>query len=304
MGRLTQRDTSNSERSITRASEGSDRRTEKIDGTTLEGTISLSLTTYMTNEPVRTVKPEEEELKKKQAELSELESKLADQELFLTNLRSELSAFERKYVRLVGQRYAELDDIEARIAEHFARAHPQDRRAHDFAAEARSQADASKANVEDSLALKSSDSLPPRSQTLKNLYREVAKRIHPDLATDTDDRLRRQKLMAEANRAFEEGDEARLRRILEEYESSPEAVKGEGAAADLVRAIRKIAQANRRLSEIAKEVGQLQKSELFELKEKVERAATEGRDLLREMALDLDSQIAASRNRLNSLSRN
>jgi hypothetical protein len=268
------------------------------------GTISFSLTTYMTSKPVRPVTPEEEELKKKQAELSELESKLADQELFLTNLRSELSAFERKYVRLVGQRYAELDDIEARIAEHFARAHPQDRRAHDFATEARSQADASKANVEDSLALKSLDSLPPRSQTLKNLYREVAKRIHPDLATDSEDRLRRQKLMAEANRAFEEGDEARLRRILEEYESSPEAVKGEGAAADLVRAIRKIAQANRRLSEIAKEVGQLQKSELFELKGKVEQAATEGRDLLREMALDLDSRIAASRDRLDSLSRN
>src|SRR5712671_6798311 len=99
----------------------------------------------MTNEPVRTVKPEEEELKKKQVELSELESKLADQELFLTNLRSELSAVERKYVRVVGQRYAELDDIEARIAEHFARIHPQDRRARDFATGARSQAEASKA---------------------------------------------------------------------------------------------------------------------------------------------------------------
>ncbi|MDQ1407864.1 MAG: hypothetical protein QOG55_3493, partial [Acidobacteriaceae bacterium] len=86
----------------------------------------------MPNKPVRTPKPEEEELRKKQFEFSDLESKLADRELFLTNLRSELSAFERKYVRLVGQRYAELDDIEARIAEHFARAHPEDRRANDF----------------------------------------------------------------------------------------------------------------------------------------------------------------------------
>jgi DnaJ-domain-containing protein 1 len=256
----------------------------------------------MPNEPVRTVKPEEEELERKHAELSELESKLADRELFLTNLRSELSAFERKYVRVVGQRYAELDDIEARIAEQFARTHPQDRRAHDFATEARSHAQASKANVEDSLALKSTDSVPPRSQTLKNLYREVAKRIHPDLATDSEDRLRRQKLMAEANRAFEAGDEERLRKILEEYESSPEAVKGEGAAADLVRVIRKIAQVNRRLDEIRKEVAELEESELFELKAKVDRATGEGRDLLGEMALDLDSRIAASRDRLNNLS--
>jgi DnaJ-domain-containing protein 1 len=256
----------------------------------------------MPHEPVRTVKPEEEELKRKHAELSELESKLADRELFLTNLRSELSAFERKYVRVVGQRYAELDDIEARIAEQFARTHPQDRRAHDFATAARSQAQASKANVEDNLALKSTDSVPPRSQTLKNLYREVAKRIHPDLATDSEDRLRRQKLMAEANRAFEAGDEERLRKILEEYESSPEAVKGEGAAADLVRVIRKIAQVNRRLDEIQKEVAELEQSELFELKGKVDQATTEGRDLLREMAKDLDAQIAVSRERLKSLS--
>jgi DnaJ-domain-containing protein 1 len=69
----------------------------------------------------------------------------------------------------------------------------------------------------------------------------VAKRIHPDLATDSEDRLRRQILMAEANRAFEEGDEDRLRRILHEYEASPDAVKGDGAGADLIRAIRKIA---------------------------------------------------------------
>jgi hypothetical protein len=247
-------------------------------------------------------RPEEEELKKKHAELSELESKLADRELFLTNLRAELSTFERKYVSVVGKRYAELDDIEAKIAERFAKAHPQDQQAHDFAKQARSQAESSKASVGESLALKSADSVQPRSQTLKNLYREVAKRIHPDLATDSEDRLRRQILMAGANRAFEEGDEERLRKILHEYEASPDAVKGEGAAADLVRAIRKIAQVNRRLLEIAKEIGELEGSELFDLKVKVERATAEGRDLLREMAQDLDSRIAASRERLNNLS--
>jgi DnaJ-domain-containing protein 1 len=255
----------------------------------------------MTYEPIRTVKPEEAELKKKQVELSELKSKLADRELFLTNLRAELLVFERKYVKVVGQRYAELDEIEAKIAEHAARAHPKDRHAQDFAAQARSQADNSRTNVESSLALGGADSVPPRSQTLRNLYREVAKRIHPDLATDNEDRLRRQKLMAEANRAFEEGDEARLRRILDEYESSPEAVKGEGAAADLIRVIRKIAQANRRLVEIEKEVTHLEKSELFELRGRVDEAAAEGRDLLREMAEGSDAQIAVSRERLKTI---
>jgi hypothetical protein len=106
-------------------------------------------------------RPEEEELKKKHAELSELESKLADRELFLTNLRAELSTFERKYVSVVGKRYVELDDIEAKIAERFAKAHPQDQQANDFAKQARSQAESSKASVGESLALRSADSASP-----------------------------------------------------------------------------------------------------------------------------------------------
>jgi hypothetical protein len=39
--------------------------------------------------------------------------------------------------------------------------------------------------------------------------------------------------MKEANAAFSSGDEDVLRLILEEYRSSPEAVKGDGAVADL-----------------------------------------------------------------------
>jgi hypothetical protein len=248
-------------------------------------------------------RPEEEELKKKQAELFELESKLADRELFLANLRAELSSFESKYLAVVGKRYAELDDIEAKIAEHLATANPQDRQAQDFATKARSQAESSKASVGHSLAVNSPDSVPPRSQNLKNLFREVAKRIHPDLASDPEDRLKRQHLMAEANRAFQEGDEERLRKILHEYEDSPDAVKGDGAAADLIRTIRKIAQVNRRLFEIAKEVAQLEQSELFELRQKVERSTAEGRDLLQEMTQDLDARIAASRDRLDGVSK-
>jgi len=48
------------------------------------------------------------------------------------------------------------------------------------------------------------------SENLKKLYREVAKRVHPDLATEESERQRRHELMAEANRAYAEGDEARL----------------------------------------------------------------------------------------------
>ena len=85
------------------------------------------------------------------------------------------------------------------------------------------------------------------SDDLKKLYRDVAKSLHPDLATDDDDRARRQRFMAEANQAYEEGNETRLREILREWESSPDAIKGDGVAAELIRVIRKIAQVQERL---------------------------------------------------------
>jgi hypothetical protein len=111
------------------------------------------------------------------------------------------------------------------------------------------------------------------------LYREVAKRIHPDLTTDPVERHRRQQLMAAANLAYEQGDEARLRKILQDYESSPEVVQGEGTAAELVRAIRKIAQARNRIIEIGTEAELLIQSDLYKLMQKAEEAKEQGRDL-------------------------
>jgi hypothetical protein len=255
----------------------------------------------MTHDVIRH-KPEDDELYQKQTELSELQSRLADREFFLTALRSELIAFEQTYLTILGTRYAKLDELSAEIAECVARAHPEDRRAQETAGKARSQANESRSAADIPQKTKAGTSATVQSPTVKSLYREVARKIHPDLATDSADRLRREQLMREANTAYEQGDEARLRAILEEYESSPESIKGEGTAAELVRVIRKIAQVKRRLVEIDEEVRQLEKSERFQMKSRVEEAAAEGRDLLQEMAEDLDSQIAGSRERLKNLS--
>jgi hypothetical protein len=256
----------------------------------------------MSQPSVRITKPEDEELRRKKAELSLLESQLVDRELYLTSVRSDLAVFERKYVRAVGQLYAELDEIEAKTAEEFARNLPQNVQAQSAAGRARDRAAASRSAVDLSLAAGAAANANSQSQSLRSLYREVAKRIHPDLAIDSADRARRQRLMADANRAYEEGDEDRLRAILEEYEISPETVSGEGTAAELVRVIRKIAQIQRRLEQIKWEVQELRESELWELKTRVEQAAEAGRDLLAEIAEDLTAQIAISRERLESLS--
>ena len=127
---------------------------------------------------------------------------------------------------------------------------------------------------------------------------EAAKRLHPDLATDPVERERRTRLMAEANRAYEEGDVARLQAILDEWESSPESVKGEGPGAELVRVIRKIAQIEARLHTIEGEMSQLKEWDLYQIRAKVDEAGREGRDLLGEMAAQVDRKVVAARKRL------
>jgi hypothetical protein len=244
-------------------------------------------------------KPEDEELAKKRLELAEIESQLADRELYVVTFRTELTAFERRYLKIVGARYAELDEINAEIAERLAQRRA-DKNVQDSAKQARARANESRSAIDAHAADVTPRSLP--SQELKSLYREVAKRIHPDLSFDPEDRKKRQRLMAEANEAYGMGDIARLKRILEEYESSPEAVPGEGVGAELVRVIRKITQARRRLLEIEQEIQKLAASDLAKLKVKTEESAKRGRDLLVEMAEQVDRQIAAARQQASRMS--
>ncbi len=248
----------------------------------------------------RRLTPEEQELKKKSEELLALETELAQRELELATLRAELRSFEARYIGTVGILYADLDEIEAKIAEAQARLAPKDDRAQQQAAQARAQAHQS-AQAAGAVQKLGEQKKFTASENLKKLYREVAKRIHPDLATDEANRTRRQRLMAEANRAYEEGDEAKLRAILDEWESSPEAVEGEGAGADLIRAIRKIAQVEKRLSAIDTEMEQLKASDLYQLKVKIEEAENAGENPLAGMASQVEAKIAAERKRLVEL---
>ncbi len=246
--------------------------------------------------------PEERELIRKRAELAALEAELVQRELDLATLHGVLRVFEAFYLRIVGARYAVLDELEARIAEAEAHLSPQDPGAQTRAAEARAQAQesAQAARVTEGQA-EPSEFKPP--DDLKRLYREVAKTIHPDLAVDDKERVRRTKLMADANRAYETGDPVQLQAILRDWQTGPESVKGDGPGVDLVRAIRKIAQVEQRLKTIEAELARLEASDLYRLKLKADEAAGEGRDLLSEMAAQVDRRLDAAHRRLAALRR-
>jgi hypothetical protein len=246
--------------------------------------------------------PEEEELAGKRVELERLQSELADLELELATLRSELIAFERRYMGVVGRRYAELDRLEAQIAESTARRSPKDQSARKEAESARARARESAEALGDADQERPAADFKP-SEELKSLYRQAARELHPDLTTDEQERRRREKAMAEVNKAYEECNEERIRQILNEWRSSPEQVHGDDTAAQLVRVIREIAQVRKRLVEIRGEIEELGQGELSRLKKQVEGAAARGQDLLAGIAGKLDARIAQTRARAKQASR-
>lgn len=239
----------------------------------------------------RRLSPEDEELAKKREELALLQVQLADRELYLANLRAELAAFEGRYLRQVGVLYAELDEWNARLAELIAKESGTEA-AHSAASQAWAQAEESRVASHGEAAEAKEFTVSPE---LKSLYREVAKRIHPDLATDDADRKQRDRLMTEANHAYQNCDAEALRRILQEYESSPDSVRGTGVAADLVRVLRQLKQVRNRLAQIEEEINGLEGSDIAILRAKAKDARSEGRDLLAEMAANVEGRISAVR---------
>jgi hypothetical protein len=245
----------------------------------------------------RPATPEDQELARKLEEQGALEIDLADRELRSANLRAELAAFERQYLHFVGSRYAELDEWKAQLAERMVSEQPGNERAQQAAREARARADETK-----NVAGEKSEHEPRSFQAspdLKRLYRDVARRIHPDLTSDRDDRARRQQLMADANQAYELGDETRLEKILTAYEHSPEAFHGEGPGAELIRAIRRVSQVRGRLAEIEAELQGLLRSDLHQLKMRVDDAEKSGHNVLQDMIAKVDEQIDLAKERLH-----
>jgi hypothetical protein len=136
------------------------------------------------------------------------------------------------------------------------------------------------------------------SEDLKGLYRKIARQLHPDLATDENERARRHLVMAEVNGAYACGDDERLQAILREWHSSPESITGEGPGAELVRVIRKIAQVEQRLRDIGIETAELKGSELHQLFIKVKEGELRGRDILAEIVEKVDMDFTEAQERL------
>lgn len=239
--------------------------------------------------------PGAEELVRRKAQLLVLSGRLLERERGLAAFRDELHAFETSYRKALGARYARLDDLAERLdmtAVGDDPVRPEDDV--DGPAE-RYPGQGVPGGQNWAWGEREPDKEPEQRPVIgddaKRLFRQLARLIHPDLAGDPKERERRTNLMVAANDAYEQGDLAALERMLEDWHASPEAVTGSGAAAELERTLRRIAQVEAGMKKIDEELGELEASAMGWLRRRVEKAAGEGWDLLAHMVRELDRQI-------------
>jgi len=243
--------------------------------------------------------PDEVALLDKREQLASVRARLAERESELAQLRAQLKTFEGRYLRQVGVLYAELDDIEARISEREVDLYDSDS-ARRRAEEARRQAQATH-DAAFGAAAEAEEFDPPPS--LKTLFREVAKRIHPDFARDDAEQKHFTLLMARANQAYSRGDTETLQSLLDDHREVNASLAGEGASAELLRITRQIQHAERDITNLEAERHALLASEIAQLHLEAEAAALEHRNLLTELAVNLREQIAEAKSRFELVDR-
>jgi len=243
--------------------------------------------------------PEEAELIKKERVLARLADRLAVSEEDMADLRAEQERFEAAYTMGVGRLYAEFDEVEAEIAEEEYKLVPDDEEIKKKAEELRRRAEESAARAAEKDG--ASDAKFDPTPEIKKAYRDLARAIHPDLAIDAAEKEKRHGLMAELNLAYSSGDQTKLDELVSAMKVSPDMVAGDSVADRLVRTIRQIYQVKVRLKTLVEEHAEIEGSELYDLRLKVDAEFAEGRDLLAQMGARTEVHIRKSRRRLVNL---
>jgi hypothetical protein len=223
-----------------------------------------------------------------------LRDRLAELEVEHATLRSELAAFESDYLRQVGYVDVQVQELEARILAIVA--------ARSGAVSDRTAADAAEQRFrETTTALRSipAPAGPPPTDDLKSLFRDAAKRMHPDLVSDEGGRAHAEAFMKRLNQAYNIGDAEAIGNLVRQWETSPfasarpvgersggEASGRDRSAAPALQAA--VAHAEQRLAEA-------RDSSLARLMEQAFAASMSGRDLLAELRQDAEAALGRAK---------
>jgi hypothetical protein len=234
------------------------------------------------------------------------EQALIEFEIAVETFRVEVENFSRLHHQRLGPMYARLDELDALIAEAVA-AHSGDRADIERAWEARALVMPMPGVEELFGGLLGSDGVrpvedpnPPRrvrpGKEAQRLYRELARKAHPDLAQDEAEKERRSAFIARVNEAYAYADEDALRALSAEWEAGPVPPADLPSEAEVLYArLEWLAERKEKLSAIAAELDESAIGQMMKL------APDDPDALLEEIAEQLLTQVARREAKLAEL---
>jgi hypothetical protein len=221
-------------------------------------------------------------------EVARVETLLTERRAELVGLQQELRVFKERYAQVVGGRLAELGEVERAIKEAEARLFELE-----VEAESKTEADTASDEARHSTA-------PSGKTALRKLFWSVARLFHPDHASDEKEAGRRHAVMAEASRAYQEGDVESLHTLLcdEQLQFFCTQQGADEIEEDLAGRLLRL-KAELRTAEFG--IKRIRLDGLYHLKLKVDEEAKSGRDALHQMAENINRQIVKARRRLEHL---
>lgn len=234
-----------------------------------------------------------EELRKAEAELASFQSMLIDAELQLTTLQQQLEVFAQHYRHMAAGLCGELETLNARIAAILAgRLHEQG-----FDRDSEPCVDIPPGDSTSGEQPRLPDFAP--SASLQSLYREAAKRFHPDLSENDEDHIWRTQMMRQANAAFADGDSDTLRRLL--AQQAPVVSTATQANSVLAALYAKIQRVRSRLNTVLQNQRDAENSDVGLLYTQAKKSGLNLTEFLRDLVVTVRAEIYEKRALLRTL---
>ncbi len=251
---------------------------------------------------------EDEELQALRAEIVRAREYLAVLEVELFNTHSALDTFQRRFNARIAPLERRLAHLQAQLQHALAARHqhenapePEFKRAEGGKTGENGRADEEKFYTADDASVDENGKLDPATEEeLRALFRELAKRFHPDLVRDPEEKQRREEVMTQVSQAYAAKDIEALRKLsrrpdLETERKSHTRRKQK----EILRA--ELEYLNEKIVELEQRCRALDQSPAMQLRMEVNMARQAGRDLLSDMAAHLEERIADIEDHLYAL---
>ena len=257
--------------------------------------------------------PEEREYARFLVDLEDRRRRVSDLRTELESLRVAIGRFEAEYYARVGTLFVELDRLRLAIDEYEYRIKQlrsksnidpltveEDTKSRfaDARENVRAENEEARRFEQEFHRNQASPKLDPSAEAqVKRLYRELARRFHPDLARTSDERLMRERVMQRVNAAFHARDIVMLQSIAAETEVVDVEFESRSIGEKLVWAIREIARLDELGGALQHELDEIRLTDSYSLWYREES----GERVIERLELDLRSEIARREIVLNEL---